>query len=211
MGGTGEPGRPGSAQRRAAAIAGHRPDETKLRDGLTSSVADVRATSLRGLARADVLSPDVLEAHRDDADPVVRRTVATLMADYPGLSLDGLLDDPDETVREVAAWACGEHERVPESVLLQLIEMAQRDNAQLVREAAVAALGAIGDERGLVAVLTGTKDKPAIRRRAVIALVPFDGPEVDAAWERALSDRDWQVRQLAEDLGPRPHETATDE
>ena len=36
--------------------------------------------------------------------------------------------------------------------------------------------------------------------RAVIALAPFDGPEVDAALERARQDRDWQVRQAAEDL-----------
>ncbi|MEA2716984.1 MAG: hypothetical protein QOI99_1301, partial [Actinomycetota bacterium] len=46
-----------------------------------------------------------------------------------------------------------------------------------------------------------TSDRPAVRRRAVIALTPFDGPEVDAAMARALEDRDWQVRQAAEDLG----------
>jgi hypothetical protein len=34
----------------------------------------------------------------------------------------------------------------------------------------------------------------------VLALAPFEGPEVDAALERAASDRDWQVRQAAEDL-----------
>jgi hypothetical protein len=34
----------------------------------------------------------------------------------------------------------------------------------------------------------------------VIALAPFEGPEVDAALERARADRDWQVRQAAEDL-----------
>jgi hypothetical protein len=39
-----------------------------------------------------------------------------------------------------------------------------------------------------------------VRRRAVIALAPFAGPEVDAALERARTDRDWQVRQAAEDL-----------
>jgi uncharacterized membrane protein len=39
-----------------------------------------------------------------------------------------------------------------------------------------------------------------VRRRAVIALAPFDGPEVDDALERARTDRDWQVRQAAEDL-----------
>jgi HEAT repeat protein len=49
-------------------------------------------------------------------------------------------------------------------------------------------------------VLAGCNDKPAVRRRAVLALAPFDGPEVDAALRAALDDRDWQVRQAAEDL-----------
>jgi hypothetical protein len=31
-------------------------------------------------------------------------------------------------------------------------------------------------------------------------LAPFDGPDVEAALERALTDRDWQVRQAAEDV-----------
>jgi hypothetical protein len=34
----------------------------------------------------------------------------------------------------------------------------------------------------------------------VVALAAFEGPEVDAALERALEDRDRQVRQIAEDL-----------
>jgi HEAT repeat protein len=74
----------------------------------------------------------------------------------------------------------------------------------LVRESAVAALGAIGSQRGLPAILAATEDKPAIRRRAVIALTPFDGPEVDAAMARARTDRDWQVREAAEQLGDPP-------
>ncbi len=64
----------------------------------------------------------------------------------------------------------------------------------------MAALGAIGDPRGLPAIVHATADKPAVRRRAVLALAPFDGPEVDAVLERASRDRDWQVRQAAEDL-----------
>ena len=70
----------------------------------------------------------------------------------------------------------------------------------LVREAAVAALGSIGDARALPAVLSATHDRPAIRRRAVLALAAFDGPEVEAAIAAALTDTDWQVRQAAEDL-----------
>ena len=49
-------------------------------------------------------------------------------------------------------------------------------------------------------MLAATRDRAAVRRRAVIALAAFEGPEVDAALDRALTDRDWQVRQAAEDL-----------
>ena len=55
-------------------------------------------------------------------------------------------------------------------------------------------------EAGLGAILAATSDKATVRRRAVIALAPFDGPDVQDALERARSDRDWQVRQAAEDL-----------
>jgi HEAT repeat protein len=70
----------------------------------------------------------------------------------------------------------------------------------LVREAAVAALGALGDERGLAAILQACGDRPAIRRRAVLALAAFEGDDVEAALQHALEDADWQVRQAAEDL-----------
>ena len=69
-----------------------------------------------------------------------------------------------------------------------------------MREASVAAVGASGDERGLTAILKAGDDKPTGRRRAVLALAPFDGDEVKAALTKALDDRDWQVRQAAEDL-----------
>ena len=74
-----------------------------------------------------------------------------------------------------------------------------------MRESAVAALGAIGDARGVDVIISATSDKPAVRRRAVLALAPFinhpaHGTRVDVAIEEALTDRDWQVRQAAEDL-----------
>jgi HEAT repeat protein len=70
----------------------------------------------------------------------------------------------------------------------------------LCRESAVAALGAIGDPTGLPAILAALDDKPAVRRRAAVALAAFTGPSVEAALRRCLDDRDWQVRQVAEDL-----------
>ena len=85
-------------------------------------------------------------------------------------------------------------------MLRRLVALATDHADALVRESAVAALGALGDPIGLPAILAATCDKPAVRRRAVIALAPFDGPEVDAALAAAAGDRDWQVRQAAEDL-----------
>ena len=41
----------------------------------------------------------------------------------------------------------------------------------------------------------------------VLALAAFDGPEVEARLEAALTDRDWQVRQAAEDVLPRADES----
>jgi HEAT repeat protein len=70
----------------------------------------------------------------------------------------------------------------------------------LVREAAVAALGAIGDPSALPMVLIACDDKPAVRRRAVLALAAFDGEAVEARLRQALEDRDWQTRAAAEQL-----------
>ncbi len=68
------------------------------------------------------------------------------------------------------------------------------------REAAIAALGAIGDPLGLPAVLHGLEDRPAVRRRSVVALAGFESPQVESALRGALEDPDWQVRQAAEVL-----------
>jgi HEAT repeat protein len=114
--------------------------------------------------------------------------------------VDGL-DDADPSVVEMVAWSLGE--RAEGGAVAALARLVPADGGHpdpLCREAAVAALGAIGDPDGLPAVLVALDDKPAVRRRAAVALAAFDGPEVEAALRRCLDDRDWQVRQVAEDL-----------
>jgi HEAT repeat protein len=187
-------------RRVAVVLAGHRGDAATARAHLSDRDADVREAALGALDRVgELTADDLLRAFADDA-AVVRRRAAEAAGKQRGVSLAVLLDDADATVVEVAAWACGEQEVVDDAVLDRLIRLATDHAEPLVREAAAAALGAIGDARGLAAILAACGDKPAVRRRAVLALAPFDGPEVDAAIERALVDRDWQVRQAAEDL-----------
>jgi HEAT repeat protein len=155
-----------------------------------------------------------------DPAPAVRRRAAELA---PALAvrrrapdahaevvLVRLSHDGDVTVVEAAAWALGETGAAASAdAVTALARGATTHPDALAREAAVAALGAIGDPAGLDAILAACTDKPAVRRRAVLALAPFDGPAVDAALDAALEDRDWQVRQAAEDL--RGAESADDE
>ena len=136
--------------------------------------------------------------------PVKRRAaeLAPLLRDPPVRPLVALMRDVDSLVVEAACFACGEitwtDARRPR-IVTALATAAHHSDA-LVREAAVAALGAVGDAAGLGAILAACKDQPSVRRRAVLALAPFDGPDVDAALAAALTDSDWQTRQAAEDL-----------
>jgi len=187
-------------RRRQVVVAGHRGEVDVIAAHLADDDAGVREAALGALARAGALTDEHVRAAFADPASVVRRRAATLAATRPDIDLLPLLDDADSTVVEVAAWACGEQERADEATLDRLIALATEAADPLVRESAAAALGAIGDPRGLPAILAAVEDKPNVRRRAVLALAPFDGPAVDAAIAKALTDRDWQVRQAAEDL-----------
>lgn len=187
-------------RRTAVVVAGHRGDVASALHHLADADASVRVSALRALERCDALADGQIVAAFDDVEPAVRRTAAELAGKRPGIDLLPLLHDGDETVVEVTAWACGEQVTIADGVLTRLIDLVTGADEPLVREAAAASLGAIGDPRGLPAVLAACADKPHVRRRAVLALAPFAGDEVEAAIDRALADRDWQVRQAAEDL-----------
>jgi HEAT repeat protein len=168
--------------------------------------ARVRAAALGALVRAGGRRR-ATSAWRHalfDPAPAVRRRAAewTPAIAAPARPLLPVLGDEDVTVTEAVAWALGElgERAVRAGAIPALAAVAREHGDPLGREAAVAALGALGDPAGLPAVLAACGDKPAVRRRAVLALAPFDGPEVDTALHAALEDRDWQVRQAAEDL-----------
>lgn len=165
--------------------------------------ARVRAAALGALARAGDLRVEELADALGDIAATVRRAAVELVSGWPGDApprLLPLLEDADPSVVEIAAWACGEREPPEPGVVAALGSLASDHQDPLCREAAVAALGALGDPEGLPAILAATGDRPAVRRRAVLALAPFGGADVDTALQRALTDRDWQVRQAAEDL-----------
>lgn len=162
--------------------------------------SSIRALALGALQRLGGATHDTVSTALQDGDRDVRCRALEVAHASPDISIDDLLDDPDDLVVETCCWALGERPNSTAAIRGRLSEIAISHDVPICREAAIAALGALGEEDGLDAILHGMTDKPAVRRRAVLALAPFDGPQVAAALEHALSDRDRQVRQAAEDL-----------
>ena len=173
-------------------------------DALRSENPTHRTVALGAAARLQIFDDNVLTDALSDPSPAVRTRALELAARRPpGIDPASAADRvvemlADPACAETAAFTLGELGVATPAVAAALEHQAGHHDDPLCREAAVAALGALGV--GLAAVLAATDDIAPVRRRAVVALAAFDGPEVDAALVAALDDRDWQVRQLAEDL-----------
>ena len=214
--------RPGdaAARRTAVVVAGHRGDSATVRAHIDDGDAAVRSSAISALVRLGEFGDDDLVMALDDIG-TARRAIELSAHHGTGVTaiddrLRTLVVGRDADLAEVAVWALGERwqelgDEPGGAVVIGVIESAaRRHDDALVREAAVAALGAIGASRSIPVIIEAMNDKATVRRRAVIALAPFDGPEVQAALATARSDRDWQVRQAAEDLSdPGPPENDT--
>ncbi len=131
---------------REIAVAGHSGDALTAREALIDADPVARELALGALLRLDQLTDLDLASALGDTVPSVRRRAAMIAGTRPHISLRAVLDDPDPTVVEAAAWACGEQERVDDDVLAALVDLGVSSTDALVREACVAALGAIGDD-----------------------------------------------------------------
>lgn len=189
-----------AAERFAVIQAGFTGDVDTAVAALTHRDDAVRASALRSLHRLNAVSEAELVTALNDPSAEVRRTAVEVSVALQSINIHPLLNDDDVFVAEMAAWCLGERTAPTDQEIEALIHATVHHPEPVVREACAAALGSIGDERGLPAILTACADKPAVRRRAVLALAPFDGDDVDAALHAALEDRDWQVRQNAEIL-----------
>jgi HEAT repeat protein len=201
-------------------LAGYHGNVAEARSFADDGDPAVRATALGALARLDALDDERwARSVTDDIDSGVRRRACELAGQWAaqraatgqttldpasvalrvGVLIDALADR-DHVVTEAAAWALGEFgdDGAPAADPLGAIVTGHED--ALCREAAVAALGAIGVPSALPVVLAALEDKPAVRRRAAIALAAFDDPSATEGLRRCMADRDWQVRQAAEDL-----------
>lgn len=178
-------------------------DDEFIVDSLGARNPRQRILALRAANRRGLLGHENWTRALGDEDVTVRReTLAQLAyADDVGdilVLIRTLLDDPDALVVDAAIFALGEH--LDANAVEKLSAIALEHEDARCRESAVAALGAIGDDRGRAAVLAALEDKPPVRRRAIVALSNFEGPDVDAALALAAEDRDWQVRAAVDQL-----------
>jgi HEAT repeat protein len=181
-----------------ASRAGLTGDESTVRGLLADDSPRVRSAAIASLVNMGCARPDDVSKALADSDPSVRRSTCELATRLGGTDFSPLLDDVDPTVVEAAAFAVGE--TGDRQACPRLADIARSHADPLCREAAVAALGAIGGDAGRAAVLDALHDTPAVRHRAVVALAAFSGSEVETALRARLSDRDWQVRRAAQEV-----------
>lgn len=179
-------------------ISSYAGDAAPARAALADGEPSARASALLALEKLGELTANELTAALSDPDAAVRRRACELAALHPNVPLSQSLEDTDAYVIEMALWSLGEREEPTD--LAVICKIAKEHPESLVREAAVAALGAIGDPRGLDTIFEALKDRPTVRRRAAVALAAFDGETVTEALRLATRDKDWQTRQIAEDL-----------
>jgi HEAT repeat protein len=191
-------------------MAGHGGEIALARHGLADPDPGVRAAALGALARLGELTASDVQGALADEEPAVRRRAVDVALAARGTgsrsslprAVTDALGDPDPLVVVNAAWFLAER-RARAAVPVLATIATSHDDARC-REAAVAALGAIGDPLGLPAVLEALRDAPTVRRRATVALAGFDDPRVTPALRAATEDRDWQVRQAAGELLDEP-------
>ncbi len=183
-------------------VGGYRGRASLALRAVADPSAEVRAAALGAARRAGCLKAHQHKAAFADPSPLVRRRAVELAAEQPDEALvpelETALGDPDALVVERACFALGELGDPRLAGALAAVASDHPDHR--CREAAVGALGALGAPAGKDAVLGALGDRPAVRRRAAVALAAFEGADVEAALRRCLNDRDWQVRSVAEEL-----------
>jgi HEAT repeat protein len=179
-------------------------DDSFILTALGDSEPRHRVLALRSGTRRGIMSTTAWMGALGDESVEVRREALSLLAYEPGLSNELLdrvriaLDDEDALVVDAAIFALGEH--LDARSVDRLSDIARHHDDARCRESAVAALGVLGDDRGRAAILEALDDKPPVRRRAIVALSNFEGPDIDEALAAAANDRDWQVRAAVDQL-----------
>ncbi|MGC8481464.1 MAG: HEAT repeat domain-containing protein [Acidimicrobiales bacterium] len=197
-----------SAALRQVALAAHDGNTEVLSSHLDSGEEVVRAAAVRGLwecTHGDPTDPQAVLLMLHEFVGKERAThvlvaVGETFATRHGKICEVLLDHEDTRVVEAGCFAAAQLAPSANHLVGRLEALASTHEDDLVRESAIAALGAYGLPRSTSIVIAATSDKVYVRRRAIVALSAFEGEDVEEALRAATADRDAQTRALAEDI-----------
>ncbi len=180
-------------------LSSYNDDETSVRKFCDSIYPELRATSLSALVNMRKATEDDGRRAISDTSSIVQRRACELAPHLPGANYLSLLLKQDHLVTEAACFALGEVR--DQQAVEELIAIASKHRDALCRESAVAALGALGNKVALPQLIKSLDDSAPIRRRAVLALSVFiDNDAAIAAIRSRSDDKDWQVRQIVENI-----------
>lgn len=179
--------------------AGFSGDFKPVKKGLSDPCGRVRAAAVAACRRLGRLDVQILEAALGDPEPEVRLAGAKAAANAGGGSLLARLAlEKDLLVAEALIFALGEQRE--EAAYSALCEAATSHPDALCREAAVAAIANFERDDSIVVLEKAAKDKPAIRRRVAVALAAVEDPRARVLLHHFTEDRDWQTRQIANEI-----------
>jgi hypothetical protein len=168
-------------RRRAVIVAGHRGDRRPALDGSPTPTHRPGRGPRRPRAHRGAEPEAPAGAGSHDPDPRCAAGRSRLVAALDGagpaaeVPIVGCSTTPTTPWWRWPPGQSGERTPAEPDAVARLVALATDADDALVREAAVAALGAIGDPpASRRAAATG--DKATVRRRAVIALAAFGGP-----------------------------------
>ncbi len=178
----------------------HTGDCTKARNYVNHKNPRVRAFAIDALAQCGEITAEDIKREIDSGE--LESSLASIRAGKTvGYTFDEYVSRGDlhPLIREAIIFEIGEAKQDRHIETLHLLATA--DDDPLIREAAVVAIGNIGDPSSLPVILAATKDKTNIRRRAAVALSQYEEDEaLDRLRKLAVDDRDWQTRQIAQTI-----------
>ena len=180
-------------------LAAYRRDESTVRSFLKHPDPSLRAAALSGLTQMKATTKEDSISALCDNDDIVLLRACELAPHLPEADYVKLLDSDNYMIVEAACFAIGEVR--DNSGLEKLMDIALHHKEPVCRESAVAALGSIGNKKALPCLITTLNDSANIRRRAVLALSVFiETAEALEAIKSRINDKDWQVRQIVENI-----------
>ena len=167
--------------------------------GLSDPNGRIRAAAITSMHRLGALNRENIEAALQDEAIEARLAAVRASVQLPWFSLKAHLGrEQNPLVLESIIFAIGEKQEL--DAYPQLCEIATDNTDALCREAAVAAIANFQREDSLEVLIKASQDKPAIRRRVAIALAGLDSPGASALLQKLSTDRDWQTRQIAQEI-----------